>query len=50
MVRYVYCKNCNLQLGWYYEYTEDEKEQYKEGKTILEKGLIAEVKGLENEI
>lgn len=50
MVRDVYCKNCNIKLGWIYEFAVEERERYKEGKTILERELIAEEKGLDYEI
>lgn len=49
-VREVFCKNCSLTLGWIYEFAVEESERYKEGKTLLDRGLIKEVKGLDKEI
>jgi len=50
IVRDVFCKNCDTKLGWIYEYAEKETERYKEGKIILERGLICEREGLKNEV
>lgn len=50
MVRDVSCKNCETKLGWFYEFAVEESQRYKEGNFILEKAMIREVAGLENEI
>ena len=47
MVRDVFCKNCDKQLGWMYEFATEDKERYKEGKVILEKAQIQECNGIE---
>merc|ERR1711990_338488 len=45
IVRDVYCKGCETKLGWMYEFATNEDQQYKEGKTILERALIQEKDG-----
>uniref|UniRef100_A0A914NZI4 Yippee domain-containing protein n=1 Tax=Panagrolaimus davidi TaxID=227884 RepID=A0A914NZI4_9BILA len=42
-VKDVYCKKCNRKLGWFYESAAEEKQKFKEGKTVLEKVLLQEV-------
>ena len=46
MVRDVSCKNCDTKLGWIYEFATEENQRYKEGKVILERALVNEVDGL----
>ncbi|KAK7793539.1 hypothetical protein R5R35_002524 [Gryllus longicercus] len=45
-VRDVYCIDCATKLGWFYEFTPNADQQYKEGKYILEKSFIVELRGL----
>merc|ERR1711962_557209 len=45
IVRDVYCKGCETKLGWMYEFATHDDQQYKEGKTILERALICEKEG-----
>lgn len=34
-IRYVYCKKCDFEIGWTYEYAEKNiNQQYKEGKIL----------------
>ena len=47
-VRDVHCKKCQLRLGWMYEFAAEDIERYKEAKTILEKALVTETKGIED--
>lgn len=47
MVRDVFCKNCDIKLGWMYEYATEESQQYKEGQVILERALVTESEGIE---
>ena len=47
-VRDVHCKKCQLRLGWMYEFAAEDVERYKEAKTILEKALVTESKGIED--
>lgn len=47
MVRDVYCKNCEIKLGWMYEYATEESQQYKEGQVILERALVTESEGID---
>jgi len=49
IVRDVYCRGCESKLGWMYEFATAEEQQYKEGKTILEKALIFERDGFVDE-
>jgi len=49
MVRDVYCKNCEAKLGWMYEFATNEDQRYKEGKTILERALIREKEGFDEQ-
>ena len=44
-VRDVHCIVCSEKLGWSYEYACEEGQRYKEGKIILEKLLIKEIDG-----
>ncbi|GIX93386.1 protein yippee-like 5 [Caerostris darwini] len=44
IVRNVYCKCCTERLGWYYEMTFTKGQEYKETCTILEVGLIREIR------
>ena len=32
----VFCKKCNTDIGWMYEYTKNDDQRYKEGKFVLE--------------
>uniref|UniRef100_A0A0G4HA02 Yippee domain-containing protein n=1 Tax=Chromera velia CCMP2878 TaxID=1169474 RepID=A0A0G4HA02_9ALVE len=36
----LYCNQCGTNLGWKYEETFEEEQQYKKGKFILEKALL----------
>ncbi|CAD5120586.1 DgyrCDS9148 [Dimorphilus gyrociliatus] len=47
MVRDVSCKNCGAKLGWIYEFANEESQRYKEGKVILERALVTESEGFE---
>lgn len=49
MVRDVFCLNCGNKLGWMYEFATNEDQRYKEGKTILERALIHEKEGIDEE-
>jgi len=49
-VRDVFCKKCNDKLGWMYEFALEETQRYKESHVILEKALIKERDGIEEEI
>ncbi|VEU23887.1 DEKNAAC105076 [Brettanomyces naardenensis] len=42
-VRGIYCRQCNVNLGWKYLYSEEDGEKYKEGKYVVEKTLLEEV-------
>jgi len=46
-VRDVFCKNCNDKVGWMYEFALEDQQKYKEGKVILEKALVRERDGFE---
>ena len=46
-VRDVFCKNCNDKVGWMYEFALEDQQRYKEGKVILEKALVKEREGFE---
>jgi len=46
-VRDVFCKNCNDKVGWMYEFALEDQQKYKEGKVILEKALVKERDGFE---
>lgn len=46
MVRDVSCKNCDIKLGWIYEFATEESQRYKEGRVILERALITESDGI----
>ena len=48
IVRDVACKKCGAKLGWMYEFAVHPDQRYKEGKTILEKALITETVGFED--
>eukprot|EP00092_Neocalanus_flemingeri_P034668 GFUD01037716.1.p1 GENE.GFUD01037716.1~~GFUD01037716.1.p1 ORF type:complete len:300 (-),score=79.98 GFUD01037716.1:61-960(-) len=41
-VRDVFCKICDMKLGWKYESAQEDKQKYKEGKFILEMKLVRE--------
>lgn len=41
-VRDVYCKTCDVKMGWTYEFAVEEGQRHKEGKVILEKAFIKE--------
>ncbi|XP_033103017.1 protein yippee-like 5 [Anneissia japonica] len=47
MVRDVSCKKCDAKLGWIYEFATEENQRYKEGRVILERALITESEGME---
>lgn len=49
MVRDVSCKRCKTKLGWMYEYATDESQRYKEGRVILERALVTESEGFEEQ-
>merc|ERR1712076_159945 len=36
-IRNIFCKICDIELGWIYEFAMDEGQRYKEGNVILEK-------------
>jgi len=53
-VRDVYCKICYTyrrrtakQMGWYYEFAFQDSQRYKEGRIILEKRLLKEIVGVD---
>nr|XP_042899183.1 protein yippee-like 5 [Parasteatoda tepidariorum]XP_042913521.1 protein yippee-like 5 [Parasteatoda tepidariorum] len=46
-VRDVFCKSCDLRLGWFYEFAFSRSQQYKEGCTILEVELLKEEPGFD---
>ena len=48
-VRDVYCKKCQCRLGWMYEFASKDTERYKEARIILEKALLTEKYGIEDE-
>lgn len=50
MVRDVSCKNCDAKLGWVYEFATDEQQRYKEGRVILERALVTESDGLNDNV
>lgn len=50
LVRDVTCKTCGEKLGWFYEFATDETQRYKEGRIILERALINEHEGIEEQI
>ena len=39
-VRDVFCKRCGMRVGWFYEFAERERQEYKEGKTVLEDAML----------
>ena len=47
IVRDVSCKNCNVNLGWVYEFATEENQRYKEGRVILERALVNEQDGID---
>jgi len=49
IVRDVSCKNCNVKLGWVYEYATEDNQRYKEGKVILERALVNEQDGIDED-
>lgn len=48
LVRDVHCIKCHIKLGWVYEQANDESQQYKEGKVILERQLFCESEGFKD--
>lgn len=45
-----YCQTCNTNVGWYYHAAFEDREKYKEGKFILEKGKMTKIRvGFEEE-
>lgn len=49
MVRDVYCKKCDLNLGWLNEFIEDSEQQYKEGQISLHGSAIAVRSGIDSQ-
>ena len=49
MVRDVTCKKCEAKLGWIYEFATEENQRYKEGRVILERALVQETDGFEDQ-
>lgn len=49
IVRDVSCKSCDVKLGWIYEFATEESQRYKEGRVILERALVSETNGLQEE-
>ncbi|TRY66977.1 hypothetical protein TCAL_05973 [Tigriopus californicus] len=49
IVRDVACKNCNIKLGWIYEFATEDNQRYKEGRVILERALVQEQEGFEEQ-
>lgn len=47
MVRDVFCKNCDTKVGWIYEFATEENQRYKEGRVILERALVTETDGID---
>ncbi|BFZ63707.1 protein yippee-like moh1 [Saitoella coloradoensis] len=43
-VRDIVCRGCNETVGWKYDRAYETREQYKEGKFILEAELLVNVK------
>ncbi|QPG75489.1 hypothetical protein FOA43_002844 [Brettanomyces nanus] len=41
-VKTIYCKQCDVNLGWKYLYSEQEGEKYKEDKFVIERSLLEE--------
>ncbi|ESO00182.1 hypothetical protein HELRODRAFT_113295 [Helobdella robusta] len=50
MVRDVSCKNCDVKLGWIYEFATEDAQKYKEGRVILERALVTETDSFEDKI
>ncbi|RWS14372.1 Yippee-type zinc-binding protein-like protein [Dinothrombium tinctorium] len=50
MVRDVSCKNCETKLGWVYEFATEESQRYKEGRVILERALVTESDGIQENV
>jgi hypothetical protein len=44
VIREVFCEHCDEKIGWRYDQTADENQQYKEGKFILEVQRMSKVK------
>ncbi|XP_024532982.1 protein yippee-like At5g53940 isoform X4 [Selaginella moellendorffii] len=36
----IYCKGCQQNVGWKYEFAQHKAQKYKEGKFILERGRV----------
>ena len=49
MVRDVSCKKCDAKLGWIYEFATEENQRYKEGRVILERALVTESEGFDDQ-
>ena len=49
-IRHAHCKKCHGYLGWKYEFAYKDNQRYKEGKVVLEVGLLVEKDGIEGEI
>ena len=39
----IFCKSCNIKIGWKYEWALEQDQKYKEGKFILERNLISKI-------
>ena len=50
MVRDVSCKNCDVKLGWIYEFATEDSQRYKEGRVILERALVTETESFEDKL
>ena len=48
-IRNIHCKKCRAELGWIYEFAMEDGQRYKEGNVILEKSLIKEVRGFDED-
>ncbi|CAG9762520.1 unnamed protein product [Ceutorhynchus assimilis] len=48
-IREVSCKSCEYKLGWMYEFSTQEDQKYKEGLVILERALVTESEGMEEQ-
>jgi hypothetical protein len=49
-VRDVSCKRCNNKLGWMYELASEDDQRYKEARVILEKALVREKDGIQEDL
>ncbi|KAH7104100.1 yippee-like protein [Auriculariales sp. MPI-PUGE-AT-0066] len=44
IVRDIYCVRCGEMLGWKYDVAFEDSQKYKEGRFILERNLLIDVK------